>query len=80
MTIPSRVTNADRSIESRLAEVCRECRLAIRDLTACYNFATDDRELNAVVALFTEGGSFVCWHAPPAGRCAAKRQAGSSRN
>ncbi len=56
MTIPSRVTNAERSIESRLTEV--EDRLAIRDLTARYNFATDDRDLKAVVALFTEGGSF----------------------
>jgi ketosteroid isomerase-like protein len=56
MTIPTRVANADRSIESRLTEV--EDRLAIRDLTARYNFATDDRDLKAVVALFTEGGSF----------------------
>jgi ketosteroid isomerase-like protein len=56
MAIPARVTNTDRSIESRLTEV--EDRLAIRDLTARYNFATDDRDLNAVVALFTEGGSF----------------------
>ena len=56
MTIPSRVPNTDRSIESRLNEV--EDRLAIRDLTARYNFATDDRDLKAVVALFTEAGSF----------------------
>jgi len=56
MTIPGRVPGADRSIESRLTEA--EDRLAICDLTARYNFATDDRDLTAVVSLFTEGGSF----------------------
>ena len=56
MGIPIRIANAERSLEARLTEV--EDRLAIRDLTARYNFATDDRDLKAVVALFTEGGSF----------------------
>jgi ketosteroid isomerase-like protein len=56
MTIPSRVANTERSPEDRLTEV--EDRMAIRELTARYNFATDDRDLKTVVGLFTENGSF----------------------
>ncbi len=56
MTIPSRIANTERSLEDRLTEV--EDRLAIRELTARYNFATDDRDLKTVVGLFTENGSF----------------------
>ena len=56
MVIPSRIANAERSLEARLTEV--EDRTAIRELTARYNFATDDRDLKTVVGLFTENGSF----------------------
>jgi hypothetical protein len=52
MTVPARVAaSPERSLESRLAEV--EDRVAIRDLTARYNFAIDDRDLKAVGELFT---------------------------
>ncbi len=57
MTIPSRVAaSAERTLESRLAEV--EDRTAIRELTARYNFAIDDRDLKTVGELFTDDGSF----------------------
>ena len=56
MTIPSRVVNTERTLESRLTEV--EDRLAIRDLTARYNFAMDDRDLKSAGELFTDNGSF----------------------
>lgn len=48
MTIPGRAPNTERSLESRLTEV--EDRLAIGDLRARYNFATDERDLLAVLA------------------------------
>lgn len=57
MSIPNRVPPAhDRSIESRLAAV--EDQLAIRDLTARYNFAIDNRDLASARLLFTEDASF----------------------
>ena len=56
MTIPARVASTGRSLEDRLTEV--EDRTAIRELTARYNFATDDRDLKTVAGLFTENGSF----------------------
>lgn len=57
MTIPNRVPPAaDRSIESRLAAV--EDQLAIRDLTARYNFAIDNRDLASARLLFTPNASF----------------------
>ena len=57
MTIPSRIAaSAGRTLESRLAEV--EDRLAIQDLTARYNFAIDNRDLQSVGDLFTDNGSF----------------------
>ena len=56
MTIPSRLASTGRSLEDRLTEV--EDRIAIRELTARYNFATDDRDLKTVAGLFTENGSF----------------------
>jgi len=57
MTIPNRVpAAADRSLESRLAAV--EDQLAIRDLTARYNFAIDNRDLASARLLFTENASF----------------------
>jgi uncharacterized protein (TIGR02246 family) len=57
MTVPARVAaSPERSLESRLAEV--EDRVAIRDLTARYNFAIDDRDLKAVGELFTENCAF----------------------
>jgi ketosteroid isomerase-like protein len=57
MSIPSRASAAAaRTIESRLEEV--EDRLAIRDLTARYNFAIDDRDLKAVGELFTDNSTF----------------------
>ncbi len=56
MGIPSRVASAERTFESRLIEV--EDRAAIRDLTARYNFAIDDRDLKSVGELFTDNASF----------------------
>ena len=57
MTIPTRVAaSPERTLESRLTEV--EDRMAIRELTARYNFAIDDRDLKTVGELFTAGGSF----------------------
>lgn len=57
MPIPDRVAPAaDRSLESRLVAV--EDQLAIRDLTARYNFAMDNRDLAAARLLFTENASF----------------------
>jgi uncharacterized protein (TIGR02246 family) len=57
MTVPARVAaSPERRLESRLAEV--EDRVAIRDLTARYNFAIDDRDLKAVGELFTDNGAF----------------------
>lgn len=57
MPIPSRpATSVARTIESRLAEV--EDRLAIRDLTARYNFAIDNRDLKSVGELFTDNCAF----------------------
>ncbi len=57
MTVPARVAaSPERSLESRLAEV--EDRVAIRDLTARYNFAIDDRDLKAVGELFTGNCAF----------------------
>ena len=56
MSIPSRVASAERTLESRLTEV--EDRAAIRELTARYNFAVDDRDLKSVGELFTDDGSF----------------------
>ncbi len=57
MAIPTRVPPAaDRSLESRLAAV--EDQLAIRDLTARYNFAMDNRDLASARLLFTENASF----------------------
>jgi ketosteroid isomerase-like protein len=57
MTVSARVAaSPERSLESRLAEV--EDRVAIRDLTARYNFAIDDRDLQAVGELFTDNCTF----------------------
>jgi ketosteroid isomerase-like protein len=57
MSIPNRDTpSADRSAEARLAAV--EDQLAIRDLTARYNFAIDNRDLASVGLLFTDKASF----------------------
>lgn len=57
MNIPNRVpAAADRSLESRLAAI--EDQLAIRDLTARYNFAIDNRDLASARLLFTENASF----------------------
>ena len=57
MTVPARVAAApERTLESRLTEV--EDRTAIRDLTARYNFAIDDRDLKSVGELFTDNGAF----------------------
>ncbi len=57
MTIPRRVPpTAASTLESRLAAV--EDQLAIRDLTARYNFAIDNRDLAAVAELFTDQASF----------------------
>ena len=51
MTIPRRVPpSAASTLESRLAAV--EDQLAIRDLTARYNFAIDNRDLAAAAELF----------------------------
>lgn len=57
MTIPARMpASAKRTLESRLAEV--EDRAAIDDLTARYNFAIDERDLQSVGELFTDNGVF----------------------
>lgn len=57
MSIPNRVAPpADSSVEQRLQRV--EDQLAIRDLTARYNFAIDNRDLDAVRLLFAQNGSF----------------------
>jgi uncharacterized protein (TIGR02246 family) len=57
MTIPNRAPpTATNTLESRLAAV--EDQLAIRDLTARYNFAIDNRDLTAVAELFTDQASF----------------------
>jgi ketosteroid isomerase-like protein len=57
MTIPHRVPpRAGQSLESRLAAV--EDQLAIRDLTARYNFAIDSRDLASARLLFTDNASF----------------------
>ena len=57
MSIPNRVAPpADSSPEERLQRV--EDQLAIRDLTARYNFAIDNRDLDAVRLLFAPNGSF----------------------
>ena len=57
MTIPRRVPpTATSTLESRLAAV--EDQLAIRDLTARYNFAIDNRDLAAAAELFTDQASF----------------------
>jgi ketosteroid isomerase-like protein len=57
MTIPRRVPpTAANTLESRLAAV--EDQLAIRDLTARYNFAIDNRDLAAAAELFTDQASF----------------------
>jgi hypothetical protein len=57
MSIPNRVAPpADSSPEQRLQRV--EDQLAIRDLTARYNFAIDNRDLDAVRLLFAPDGSF----------------------
>lgn len=57
MSIPPRIPpESNRTLEHRLALV--EDQLAIRDLTARYNFAIDNRDLTAAAALFTENASF----------------------
>jgi ketosteroid isomerase-like protein len=57
MSIPNRrALPAEPSLESRLRAV--EDQLAIRDLTARYNFAIDNRDLDSVRLLFTENASF----------------------
>jgi ketosteroid isomerase-like protein len=57
MTIPRRVPpTAASTLESRLSAV--EDQLAIRDLTARYNFAIDNRDLAAAAELFTDQASF----------------------
>lgn len=57
MSFPSRPAVAfARSVEARVAEV--EDRLAIRELTARYNFCIDDRDLTSVGELFTDNASF----------------------
>jgi uncharacterized protein (TIGR02246 family) len=57
MSIPRRSPpSTDATLESRLAAV--ESQLAIRDLTARYNFAIDNRDLAAAAELFTEQASF----------------------
>ncbi len=57
MAIPNRpAPAADRSVEARLTAV--EDQLAIRDLTARYNFAIDNRDLASVGLLFSENASF----------------------
>jgi ketosteroid isomerase-like protein len=57
MTIPHRVPpRVDRSLESRLTAV--EDQLAIRDLTARYNFVIDNRDLASARLLFTDNASF----------------------
>jgi ketosteroid isomerase-like protein len=57
MGIPDReALTAGRALESRLVVV--EDQLAIRDLTARYNFAMDNRDLAAASRLFTEDASF----------------------
>lgn len=57
MSIPNRTAApADSSLEERLRRV--EDQLAIRDLTARYNFAIDNRDLDSVRLLFTAGASF----------------------
>lgn len=57
MSFPDRVPAApDRSLADRLAAV--EDQLAIRDLTARYNFLIDNRDLASARLLFTENASF----------------------
>jgi len=57
MAIPNRVAPAaNQSLEIRLALV--EDQLAIRDLTARYNFSMDNRDLASASLLFTEDASF----------------------
>ncbi len=57
MSFPSRpAVAAARPVEARIAEV--EDRLAIRELTARYNFCIDDRDLASVGELFTDNASF----------------------
>ena len=55
-SIPSRLASAERTLESRIAEV--EDRLAIRELTGRYNFAMDDRDLESAGQLFTDNAFF----------------------
>ena len=57
MSIPRRVApSASRTLESRIALV--EDQLAIRDLTARYNFAINNRDLASAAELFTEQACF----------------------
>lgn len=57
MAIPNRIAPAaNQSLEARLALV--EDQLAIRDLTARYNFAMDNRDLASASLLFTPDASF----------------------
>ena len=57
MAIPNReAPPANQSLEARLARV--EDQLAIRDLTARYNFAMDNRDLASASLLFMPDGSF----------------------
>lgn len=57
MAIPNRVAPAaNPTLESRLTLV--EDQLAIRDLTARYNFAMDNRDLASASLLFTPDASF----------------------
>ena len=57
MAIPNReAPPANQSLEARLARV--EDQLAIRDLTARYNFAMDNRDLASASLLFTPDASF----------------------
>ena len=57
MAIPNRVPPAaPQTLEGRMSAL--EDQLAIRDLTARYNFAMDNRDLASVSLLFTEDASF----------------------
>ena len=57
MAIPNRVPPvAHQTLEGRLSAL--EDQLAIRDLTARYNFAMDNRDLDSASLLFTEDASF----------------------
>jgi ketosteroid isomerase-like protein len=57
MSLPNRVAPpADSTLEERLQRV--EDQLSIRDLTARYNFAIDNRDLDAVRLLFAPNASF----------------------